>query len=158
MIKCHQTGREVNAINDYLDILSTLSSRLVEPPVIDYINKTWRYRNVNHDSSDNDESHEDEEENQKLFCGYSEDELEAMTLFLLLKILNKSNIKINYFFIRQILKLCSEFLSESFRVNRIIKYVEESCSTNSINFLLIPICKLCHYLLMSHKLAVHKYR
>lgn len=82
MIKCYQTGREVNAINDYLDILSTLTSRLAEPPVIDYISKMWRYRNVNHDSSDNDESDEDEE-NEKLFCIYSEDELEAMILFSL---------------------------------------------------------------------------
>lgn len=62
------------------------------------------------------------------------------------------------FFIRQILELCSELLSESFRVNRIIKSVEDSCSTVTINFLLVPVCKLCHNMLMSHKLAVHKYR
>lgn len=60
--------------------------------------------------------------------------------------------------LRQVLKLCSELLSEPFRVNRIIKSVEDSCSTESINVLLVPVCKLCHYLLMSHKLAVHKYR
>lgn len=77
MIKCHQTGREANVINDYLDIISTLSSHLAEPPVIDYLNKTWKYRNVNHDSSDNESDDEDENENEKLFSGYSEDELEA---------------------------------------------------------------------------------
>lgn len=77
MIKCHQTGREVNVINDYLDIISTLSSHLAEPPVIDYLNKTWKYRNVNHDSSDNESDESDENENEKLFSGYSEDELEA---------------------------------------------------------------------------------
>lgn len=82
MIKCHQTGREVNAINEYLDILSVLTSRLAEPPVMDYLNKTWRYRNENHDSSDND-SDEDEDENEHLFCGYSEDELEAMIILFI---------------------------------------------------------------------------
>lgn len=133
VIKCHKTGHEVNTINDYLDIISTLASHLAEPPIIDYLNKTWKYRNVNHDSSDNESDDEDENENEKLFSGYSDDELET-------------------------LKLCSELLNESFRVNRIILSVEKSCSSDSINFLLVPVCKLCHYLLMSHKLAVHKYR
>lgn len=85
VIKCHQTGREVNAINDYLDIISMLTSRLAEPPVIDYLNKTWRYRSVNSDSSDN-ESDEDEDENEKLYCGYSEDELEAIIINILVLI------------------------------------------------------------------------
>lgn len=80
VIKCHQTGREVNVINDYLDILSMLTSRLAEPPVIDYLNKSWRYRNVNYDSSDN-ESDDNDDEDKKLFCGYSDDELEAIILF-----------------------------------------------------------------------------
>jgi len=83
VIKCHQTEREVNSINDYLDILSTLTSRLAEPPVIDYLNKTWSYNNVNHDSSDN-ESDDDDNEDEKLFCGYSDDELEAMILYFIL--------------------------------------------------------------------------
>lgn len=73
MIKCRQTGHEVNSINDYMDIISTLASNLAEPPVIDYLNKTWKYINVNHDSSD-DESDDDDE---KLFSGYTEDKLEA---------------------------------------------------------------------------------
>lgn len=72
----------MNSINDYLDILSTLASNLAEPPVIDYLNKTWRYRNENHDSSDNESDDENENENEKLFCGYSEDELEAIILFI----------------------------------------------------------------------------
>lgn len=63
-----------------MDILSILTSRLAEPPVIDYLHKTWKYRNENHDSSDND-SDEDEDENENVFSGYSEDELEAIILF-----------------------------------------------------------------------------
>ncbi|XP_050422907.1 ubiquitin-protein ligase E3C [Adelges cooleyi] len=128
IMKCKTTGREVNAVNDYLDILSSLTSRLAEPPVIEYLNKTWRHRSANQDSSE-DESDEEE----KPFSGYLENELE-------------------------VLKLCSDLLNASFRVQRIINAVDESCSSSSINFLLEPICKLCHYLLMSHKLAVHKYR
>ncbi|VVC25277.1 Hypothetical protein CINCED_3A008949 [Cinara cedri] len=131
VIKCHETGREVNAINDYLDILSMLTSILVEPQVVKYLNKTWKYGSENYDSDS--ESDEEEDKDRKLIGGYSDDELE-------------------------ILKLCSERLGESFRVHRIISSVEESCTTESINFLLVPVCKLCHYLLMSHKLAVHKYR
>lgn len=80
MIKCHKTGHEMNTINDYLDILSTLTSHLAEPPVIDYLNKTWRYRNDNHDSSDNES--DDEDENEKVFCGYSEEELEVIIYLL----------------------------------------------------------------------------
>lgn len=82
MIKCHQTGREVNAINDYLDILSSLSSSLAQPPVIDYLSKTWRYRNENHDSSENDS--DEEEESEKSSCGYSDGELEAITVFIII--------------------------------------------------------------------------
>lgn len=82
MIKCPQTGYEVNSINDYMDIISTLASHLAEPPVIDYLNKTWKYRNVNQDSSDNES--DDEDENEKLFCGYSEDDLEAIILYFVI--------------------------------------------------------------------------
>lgn len=95
VIKCHQTGREVNAINDYLDILSTLTSCLAEPPVIDYLNKTWRYRSSNNDSSDNESDDENDDENEKLFCGYSDDELEAIILPIILKYINY-NIKIHF--------------------------------------------------------------
>lgn len=63
-----------------MDILSILTSRLAEPPIIDYLNKTWRYRNENYDSSDS-ESDDDKDDNVKIFCGYSEDELEAMIIF-----------------------------------------------------------------------------
>lgn len=84
VIKCHQTDREVNTINDYLDILSTLTSPLAESPVIDYMNKTWRYRNVNQDSSDNES---DDDDNEKPFCGYSEDELEVIKLIIVLHII-----------------------------------------------------------------------
>jgi len=71
-----------------MDIISTLASNLAEPPVIDYLNKTWKYRNVNHDGSDNesdddDDDDDDEDKNKKLFCGYSEDELEAIILFVI---------------------------------------------------------------------------
>jgi len=60
---------------------------LAEPPVIDYLNKTWRYGSVNHDNSDNEESDDDdddEDKNEKLLCGYTDDELEAMIIFILL--------------------------------------------------------------------------
>lgn len=84
MIKCRQTGHEVNSINDYMDIISTLASHLAEPPVIDYLNKTWKYRNANHDSSDNEsDDDDDEDENEKLFCGYSDDELEVIIIFVI---------------------------------------------------------------------------
>ncbi|XP_050541390.1 ubiquitin-protein ligase E3C isoform X2 [Daktulosphaira vitifoliae] len=129
VIKCLKTGREVNAINNYLDILSSLTSCLAEPPVIDYLNKAWKHSSANQEDSSEDESDEEE----KPFCGYLEHEL-------------------------QILKMCSDLLNESFRVNRIVDSIGESCSSSSIQFLLEPVCKLCHYLLMSHKLAVHKYR
>lgn len=72
--------------------------------------------------------------------------------------LNNLILILKYIFIRQVLKLCSELLNDPVRVGRIVKYLEVSCSKDSINFLLAPVCKLCHNLLMSHKLAVHKYR
>lgn len=87
VIKCHTTGREFNAINDYLDILSILTSRLVEPPVIDYISKTWMYKDLCQDSSDN-ESDDESNENEKLLRDISEDELEAIILFILFNKLN----------------------------------------------------------------------
>lgn len=92
MIKCHHTGQEINTINDYLDILSILTSILVEPQVIEYLNKTWKYRNENYDSSDN-ESDDEDDENKTLVGGYSEDELEAMIFIVKFKNSN-SNIKI----------------------------------------------------------------
>jgi len=84
VIKCRQTGHEVNSINDYMDIISTLASHLADTQVIDFLNKTWKYRDVNHDSSDSES--DDEDENEKLFCGYSEDKLEAIIILLVIYI------------------------------------------------------------------------
>lgn len=81
MIKCNQTGQEVNAFSDYLDILSILTSVLVEPQVVDYLNKTWKYKNVNDDSSDHD-SDAEEHENEIIIRSYSDDELEAIILIV----------------------------------------------------------------------------
>lgn len=83
MIKCNQTGREVNAFNDYLDILSILTSILVKPQVVDYLNKIWKYTSINYESSDH-ESDMDEEEN--IITGdYSDSDLEVMILIIKLK-------------------------------------------------------------------------
>lgn len=85
-MKCQQTGREVNAIHDYLDILSTLTNSLVEPSVIEYLERMWICRSGNQkdntDSSSDDD--DDDEENDKT---YSENELEAIIFYFYLQLL-----------------------------------------------------------------------
>lgn len=82
VIKCHQTGREVNAINDYMDILSTLTNSLVEPSVIEYLDRMWMCRSGNqkdHTDSSSSSSDDDEKDDET----YSENELEAMIFFFI---------------------------------------------------------------------------
>lgn len=56
-----------------------LTSILVEPQVVKYLNKTWKYGSENYDSDN--ESDEEEDKDRKLIGGYSDDELEAIILF-----------------------------------------------------------------------------
>lgn len=55
-----------------------------------------------------------------------------------------------------ILRQCVEMLNEQQRVNSILSTVEQSQSDPSM--LLQPLCRLCHHLLITNKLAVQKYK
>lgn len=55
-----------------------------------------------------------------------------------------------------ILQKCVEMLNEQQRVNCILSTVEQNRSNPAA--LLQPLCRLCHHLLITNKLAVHKYK
>lgn len=55
-----------------------------------------------------------------------------------------------------ILRKCIEMLNEQQRVNCILSTIEHSQSDSAA--LLQPLCRLCHHLLITNKLAVHKYK
>lgn len=55
-----------------------------------------------------------------------------------------------------ILRKCVEMLNEQQRVNCILSTIEHSQSDPAA--LLQPLCRLCHHLLITNKLAVHKYK
>lgn len=55
-----------------------------------------------------------------------------------------------------ILQHCIEMLNEQQRVNRLLLAVEQSRVDSSA--VLQPLCRLCHHLLITNKLAVHKYK
>lgn len=80
-MKCQQTGREVNSIHDYLDILSTLTNSLVEPSVIEYLERIWICRSGNQKDNSDSSSDDDNEEDDKT---YSENELEAIIFYFYL--------------------------------------------------------------------------
>ncbi|XP_072763602.1 ubiquitin-protein ligase E3C [Anoplolepis gracilipes] len=56
----------------------------------------------------------------------------------------------------EILRKCVEMLNEQHRVNCILSMIEHSQSDPAA--LLQPLCRLCHHLLITNKLAVHKYK
>ncbi|KYM98999.1 PREDICTED: ubiquitin-protein ligase E3C [Cyphomyrmex costatus] len=55
-----------------------------------------------------------------------------------------------------ILRKCIEILNEQERVNEILSAIEQSQSDPPV--LLQPLCRLCHHLLITNKLAVQKYK
>ncbi|KYN18133.1 PREDICTED: ubiquitin-protein ligase E3C [Trachymyrmex cornetzi] len=55
-----------------------------------------------------------------------------------------------------ILRQCIEMLNEQQRVNGILSAIEQSQSDPPV--LLQPLCRLCHHLLITNKLAVQKYK